>query len=139
MVNRIRGNKLSLKIGSPAVDYMTNATSVVLSNEEANAAVVTFEDAAGDGGRQYFLNITAVQSTDADSLWTFIWDNTGEEVAFTYAPHANTTPTADEPHFSGIVRIGPRGDIGGDAVRNGGGYTFTTRWDVVGSVAKVSA
>lgn len=133
---RIRGRQLSLSLGSPASDYWADTTSVFLRNEEADADVVTFEDAAEPGGaRTEFLEIAGIQSTDADSLWTYLWDNAGQDVAFTYAPHGNETPTATEPHFIGTCTLGPRPDVGGEAGR-ANTYTFETRWDVVGKVTK---
>ena len=133
---RIRGRQLSLKLGTPTKDYFADTTSVVLDNEEADADVVTFADAAEPGGaRQSFLTISAIQSTDPTSLWSYLWEHTGEEVGFTYAPHGNEVPTAAQPHFIGVCTIGPRPALGGEAGRSTT-YTFETRWDVVGAVVK---
>lgn len=130
---RIKGRQLSLKIGTPAVDVWADTTSVVLDREEAEDDVVTFHDASQPGGAmQEFLQITAIQSTDPDSLWSYIWEHTGEEIPFTFAPHGNETPSATQPHLLGTCRIGPRPAIGGEAGRNNT-YTFETRWDVVGT------
>lgn len=132
MSARIKGAALQLSIGSPATDYWADCTSVVLDNEEADADIVTFEDAQTPGGaRTYFIDLAAIQSTDPDSLWTYIWTQAGVEVAFVYAPHGNETPAPDKPHFTGTVKIGPRPAIGGEAGATNT-YTFETRWDVVG-------
>lgn len=133
---RIKGRQLSLKIGTPATDMWADTTSVVLDREEAEDDVVTFEDASQPGGaQQEFLQITAIQSTDPEGLWGYCWEHTGEEIAFTFAPHGNETPSATQPHFLGTCRIGPRPAIGGEAGRNNT-WTFETRWDVVGTVVK---
>jgi hypothetical protein len=130
---RIKGRQLSLKIGTPSVDYWADATSVVMDNEELDADTVTFEDAAEPGGaRQYFFNITATQSTATASLWRKIWESTGEEVPFTYAVHGNAVPTVEQPHMIGTVKIGPRPSLGGEAGRDVT-YTFESRWDIVGT------
>lgn len=129
---RIKGKALRLTLGSPAEDFWADCTSVFLDNEEADTDVVTFEDAQTPGGaRQYFFDIAAIQSTDPDSLWAYIWEQTGESVAFVFAPHGNATPTAAQPHFTGTVKIGPRPGIGGEAGPNNT-YTFETRWDIEG-------
>lgn len=129
---RIKGTKLSLKFGSPAKDYWCDVTSCTLTNEEADAGVVTFCDAADGGGRDFFLNIAGIQSTAADSFWRYVWEHTGEEVGFTYAPHGNEMPTADEPHFIGTVKVGPKPEVGGEAgVDNE--YTFETQWKCIGT------
>ena len=127
---RMRGNALALKFGSPAENYWADATSVVLDNEESDSDVVTFEDAAGgDAARQYFFSITAIQSTDESSFWSYVWENAGNVVAFTYAPHGNTEPEPGKPHFLGTCRIGPKPAIGGEAGRTNT-YTFETRFDI---------
>lgn len=136
MSARIRGRQLMLTMGTPANDFWADATSVILDNEEADQDTVTFEDAAQAGGAvQEFLTITAIQSTDPDSLWSYVWDHVGEDVPFVYAPHGNEEPTAAQPHFTGTCTIGSRPSIGGEAGRTNT-YTFETRWDVVGKTVK---
>lgn len=134
---RIKGRALALKLGSPVTDYWCDVTSVVLENEEADSDVVTFCSAAEGGARTFYFTVNAIQSTDADSLWRYVWDNTGEEVDFIYAPHGNATPTADQPHFEGTLVIGPKPSVGGEAGFNND-YTFETRWDVVGTPTLVT-
>jgi len=130
---RIKGAQLSLKFGSPANDYRVDTTAVALDNEEADEEVVTFADVAdGDAARQYFFQITAVQSTDPTSLWRYIWEHSGDEVAYTYAPHGNAEPSESQPHFIGTVEIGPKPSMGGEAGASNT-FTFETRWDVVGT------
>ncbi|WP_144268257.1 hypothetical protein [Demequina sp. NBRC 110055] len=130
---RIRGAALTLSVGSPAVDYKCDITSATITNEETDSDVLTFCDVEEGNDRTYFLNITAIQSTDADSLWSYIWDQSGTEgVAFTYAPHGNASPSASQPHFTGTLTIGDKPEIGGEAVRDGNGYTFETTWEIDG-------
>lgn len=129
---RIKGNALSLKFGSPDKDYWCDVTAVTLTNEEGDSALTTFCDAAAGGKRQFFLNITGVQSTDPDSLWRYIWDHVGETVGYTYAPHGNAEASVAQPHFIGTVTIGPRPEIGGEAGIDTE-YSFETQWKVVGT------
>lgn len=126
---RIRGKALRLTLDS--TDYYAAFTRCELDNEESRSEITTFYDAAQEGGAsQAFLSIEAVQDTSEDSLWSFLWEHTGEEVAFAYAPHGNETPTAAHPHVIGIARIGRRPKLGGQAGATNT-YTFETRWDVV--------
>lgn len=126
MSTRIKGNALALTFGG--TDYWTDATAVTFENEESAAGVTTFEDASKAGSRTYFFNLSAIQSTDADSLWRYLWENTGEVVAYKYAVHGNATATDDEPHLTGTVKIGPKPSLGGEASVNGE-YTFEVRLD----------
>lgn len=126
---RIKGVALTLKFGT--TDYKADVTACTLTNEEAESDVVTFEDAAGEGQRQFYLNITAIQSTDTASFWRYVWENAGTTVAFVYAPHGNETASAAQPHFTGNVKVGPRPTIGGEAGA-GNTFTFETQWEVEG-------
>lgn len=126
MSTRIVGNKLALEFGG--TDYWADATSVMFENEESAAGVTTFEDASKAGARTYYFTVSAIQSTDSSSFWTYLWNNTGEVVNYTYAVHGNVTPSTSQPHLEGTVKIGPKPALGGDASVNGE-YTFTVRLD----------
>lgn len=128
----IRGNNLKLTIGG--TEFNANVTSCVLTNEEADTAGITFYEASVGTTRKFSLNITALQSTDALSLWRYVWENSGSDAAFVLAPHGNAVPTADEPHFTGTCTIGPPGDIGGEVSTSASNrYTFDSVWEVVGT------
>lgn len=135
MSARIKGAQLALKFGG--TDYWADATSVVLDNEESNGAL-TFEDASLGGARQYFFTVSAIQSTDSSSFWSYLWANTGEIVTYTYAPHGNATATADQPHFTGTVKIGAKPSVGGDAGMTNE-FIFTTRLDCQEEPTRVDA
>jgi hypothetical protein len=135
---RLKGAKLTLKLGTPAVDYYADVTSWLITSEDADKDVITFADVADGGGRQYLLNTSAVQSTDTASFWTMTWEKTGTDVAFTVAPHGNAAPTPAQPHFSGIVTIGNRPDIGGEAGASNT-FTFDSSWKIVGTPTKITA
>lgn len=128
MATRINGSKLSLKFGT--LEVKAEAGSFVLENEEADGGYTTFADVAAGGARQWFITIESLTATDATSWWRFLWDNTGTEVTFTFAPHGNTTVTdADEPIFTGTAVVGAKPPIGGAA---GEEWNFEYRLDLVG-------
>jgi hypothetical protein len=128
---RIRGKQLKLTLGSPGVEYKCDTTQVVLEREDADEDLVTFCDAEQPGTpQQEYLTIAAIQSTDPDSLWAYLWGHAGEEVAFVYAPWGNEEPTPAQPHFLGTCILGPRPTLGGEAGRDNT-YSFETRWDLV--------
>lgn len=132
---RIKGKALRLALGSPAVDHWADVISVVLDNEEADSDTVTFYDASQGGSRTYFFTINAIQSTDPTSFWSMVWDESGNDVAFAFAPHGNETPTEAQPHFIGTCTIGPKPAVGGEAGASNT-YTFETRFDIVGVPVK---
>jgi hypothetical protein len=124
---RIRGKSLIFKLDND--EYSIDATSVILSNEEASTdEVITFCETA-DGAVQWYFEVEAITSTDATSFWSFCWDNAGTDVAFVFAPHGNATVTANQPHFTGTLNVGPKPSIGG-AVNST--FVFTKRFDLVG-------
>jgi hypothetical protein len=130
--------KLTLKLGTPAVDHYADITSYTLTNEEADSDVITFADVENGGGRQELLNLTAIQSLATGSFWRMVWEKTGTDAAFTLAPYGNATPTANQPHIVGTVTIGPRPDLGGEAGASNT-FTFDTSWKLVGSSSMLVA
>lgn len=121
---KIRGKKLTLTFGS--TDYACDATSIVLESEEADDDATTFCDAQQGGARQWFFTIEAIQSMQTSSFWRYLWENTGEEIAYVFAPEGNETATADSPHFTGLLTVGAKPNVGGEANST---FTFETRLD----------
>ena len=126
---RIKGNKLALSFGG--VDVWADVTAVTLENTDKDGGLTTFEDASGTPGRQYLIKGTAIQSLQTSSFWRYAWANSGQTVAFRYAPKGNATASADEPHFLGQVKIGPRPTIGGEAGASTE-FSFEFEWQVDG-------
>lgn len=122
---RIYGKALILTIDG--VDHAADVIEATVSFEDADTDGLTFGDVmnVGDQGK---MAITAIQSTATASFWRTVWDNAGEKgIPFRLAPHGNLTATADEPHFTGTVDIGPRPAIGGAADPKKS-YTFEVEW-----------
>ncbi len=137
--SRLKGQKLRFKIND--IDYACDATSVKISSADSDEDTVTFCDAENGGDSyDYLLAFTAIQSLDADSLWSYIWDNTGKEIGFVMAPAGNDTASTAQPHFTGTVKVGKPGDIGGEASRDGSTWTFDAEWKITsGKPTKVTA
>jgi hypothetical protein len=126
MSTRIKGSALKLTIGTQ--DYWADITSAVLENEEAGAGVTTFADAQAGGARQFYMTLSAIQSTAVSSFWSYVWANTGAVVSYVYAPHGNETATVSEPHFVGTVKVPAKPSIGGEA-GTAVEYVFEVRMD----------
>lgn len=132
---RIRGNKKPvLTLGSPGAEYSADLISWNIENEEADSDVITFEDAAAGGARQFFLRGSAIQSTASTSFWRYVWENTGETgIAYTIAPHGNAVATEAEPHFVGTLKIGPKPTVGGEAsTSTSSAFTFDYEFEIDG-------
>jgi hypothetical protein len=131
---RIKANALLLSIDG--TDYWADFSSVVLQSEDASSDVNTFYDASLGGRRDFYFTVGGVQSTEATSFWRAMWADAGTEVAFIYAPHGNATASADEPHFTGTVRIPAAGSfqLGGEASADGTFSFDGVRMDIVGDV-----
>jgi len=122
---RIFGKALYLTIDG--TDLAMDIKECRLNFEDRDTSDITFAEAAG-GGDQGKLVITAIQSTDPASLWRTVWDHRGETVPFALAVHGNKVPSADQPHVTGTVKIGPRPSIGGAADPRTS-YSFELEWD----------
>jgi hypothetical protein len=78
---------------------------------DANMVELTLGDAPGDiqtfcevrVGGEWALQLDGITSGDATSLYRILWDNFGTDLPFTIAPNGNTVPSADEPHYTGVV------------------------------------
>lgn len=131
---RIKGTALSMRVGDPAVDHWADATAVVMDKDTEFHPLF-------DGGYQYthtwFFDVTAVQSTDPDSFWTFLWEHSEEVVPFAYGPHGNQTPTLAQPHFTGLLQVPPPPALGGDAGEFSE-YTFTSRMFIIQGPLRVT-
>ena len=131
---RIKANALKLSIDG--TDYWADFSDVTLQSEDASSDVNTFYDASLGGRRDWFFTVSGVQSTESTSFWMAAWNDAGSEVPFVYAPHGNATPSSDQPHFTGTLRIPAKGAfvIGGTASADGTFSFDGVRMDVVGEV-----
>jgi len=127
---RIYGKQLGLEVDGE--DYWQDTISCVMKNEDDGDTVVTFYDASVGDVKKYYFEVTAVQSTDATSFWSFCYDNVGVEVPFQYAVHGNASPSANQPHVIGNLTVTAPPELGGEAGRKKQ-QTFTMRLDIVGT------
>lgn len=132
--NRMKGKGITFTVED--VDYTLDASSVVLTHEEAENDVLVFADASAGGAYEWKMTINAIQSTDADALHTFVWSNSGDLVDFLFAPHGNTAATVAQPHFTGSVRIpNKKPELGGEADTT---WSFEMELDVEGDITRVT-
>lgn len=137
---RITGRLLTLTVDGE--DKASEVSRAIVTSGEADSDFISFADAAAGGGREYKLALTMAQDTGAGSLWTEIFDNVGDQVPFTIAPHGNTTPSVEEPHYEGTAVVSePDGDwIGGEANPSTTAVLTTeVEWSMIGRPVKVTA
>lgn len=98
---RIVAQNIVFKIGSTS--YAPDINQVELTLGDAPGGVRTMTEVRANG--EWAIKLAGIVSGDADSLYQFLWLNFGTEATFTVAPNGNTTPSADEPHYTGTVVI----------------------------------
>lgn len=130
---RIYGKQLSLEVDGD--DYFGDITNCVKKAELDGDTVVTFKNANDGDIYKHYFEVTAIQSTDATSFWTFCDEHVGETFPFTYAVHGNATPSASQPHLIGTLEIVAPPDLGGEAGRKKT-QTFSMRLDIIGTPVK---
>lgn len=130
---RIKGKDLSFKIG--ATDYKCDVMEVTLEPEDPEEDDLTFCE-VGTGASDWFLRGSARSDYGSTSLWSYLWDNAGDDVEFTLAPYGNATPTTSQPHFEGTVTLTKKPAVGGTA---GETFTFEFEFKLTGEPTKVTA
>lgn len=98
---RIVAQNIVFKIGTTT--YAPDINQVELTLGDAPGGVRTMTEVRANG--EWALKIAGIVSGDSDSLYQFLWLNFGTEATFTIAPNGNTSPSADEPHYTGTVVV----------------------------------
>lgn len=120
---RVDGKGLSLTIG--AIEVACVSSSVVLDNEDAPSALVTFADVLAGNDKRWFFTITSYPDYGPGSWWTMLWEQAPySPVAYVYRPYDNAVPTAAEPHFLGTATVDRKPGMGGGALAT---WNFDTR------------
>lgn len=136
--NKLRGKSVSFTVD--AVEYKCEVNSIVLSHVESDDDFVSFCDAEDGGAYEYRLTVSAHQSIDPESFHTFIRENKGTVVDFSFAPAGNAVPSTTQPHITGSIKLSNQTpDIGGEASVEGTTWTFEMEFKVEGDVTWVTA
>jgi hypothetical protein len=137
----ITTRKMKIQVGTPPIEYNADVSRVEITSGETDSDFVSFAAAAAGGGRDYALEFTAVQDADTASLWSEMWDNSGEEVDVTIAPYGNASPSVAEPHFNMTAVVSePDGAIlGGEAdASTTAKFTFECEWKLLDKPTRVT-
>lgn len=139
---RIRGNS-GLYLTLTPVDGGTTYRADIdvkkadLSPADASDDDLTFEEAASGDSKEFTLDLTAIQSTAAASLHSFLWDNPGASFDAVLGIHGNAIPTEDKPHYTFVCKADGRPKIGKEASRDKKGSDFDYSMEVEGQPVRV--
>lgn len=137
---RVTPRLISLEVDS--VDRSDEVAKAEITSAEASSDFLTFAEARAGGGRDYALVMTIAQDHASGTLWDLIWTGAGTEVAGTYAPHGNATPTVAQPHFDFTAVVAePNGRLLGAEANssNTAVATVEVTWALNGKPTKVTA
>ena len=144
---RLKANNILVQIntGTTAVpvykDYSWDFISFKVASEDASNDQTTFYDATVGGAVDLYAEGEIIQSTEASSLWRYLYANPGKETEFRYSPWGTGTAagnanTAEKPGYTGVLRL-PRimaPGLGGAASVDGTFASDSIRFDIVGSL-----
>jgi hypothetical protein len=129
---------LTLSLGGD--DQTVQVSNCRIVSGAADSDFVSFADAAAGGAREYRLQGTAKQSTDADTIHDLIWTAAGTTIAAVVKPNGGVAATANTPTYSGNVVISePDGDILGGEANASPTAKFTIDFDFAFTAKPVKA
>ena len=94
---------LTLTVGG--TEYAAQVFSAQVESAAADSDDVTYAQAAGGGGREYTLVITLTQDMATSTLWTEVWENSGDDIAVLMRPYGNASASASQPHFTMTANV----------------------------------
>jgi hypothetical protein len=114
-MSKVTPRLISLQVDG--TDRSDEISSAKIQSAASSSDFVTFAQARSGGGRDYTLAMTIAQDHASGTLWDTVFTGAGTEIPYIYAPYGNTTPTTDQPHYSGTAIVSePDGDMfGADA------------------------
>lgn len=140
---RLRGNQgllLTLQDGvNPADDVAGDVKSWELNPEDGEDGDVTFEEAQAGATAQWVLKLKFIVSFSTGSLWSYLWDNSGQDRTYVLGPAGNATPSTDKPHFTGLVNLGKKPGLANEARTTKEGAEFEVELQCVDEPQKITA
>lgn len=126
---RLRGKEgfyLSLKNGSAAA--LTTAgddcKSWEITSDDKDDKDLTFAEALAGQVKEYTLKITGIVSFDTGSLWMYLWNNPGAELAVTLGPKGNAVAAAGKPVLTFVANSGAKPTLQNEARTSNEGAEF---------------
>ena len=128
-MTRLRGKSIVFEVDN--TEYSGGVSNVNFTSEVGELGFGNYEDSL-----DFKCQVVGFQDVAAASFWSKIYDNPGETVSITFAPHGNATATTSQPHFtaSGYAETLPT--LGGAA---GEYFTYDITFILTGKPARVTA
>jgi hypothetical protein len=105
---RIKGKSIVFEVDG--TEYSGAVSNVTFSSAVGTLGFGNYEDSL-----DFTCAVTGFQDVQAVSLWSELFDNPGQTVTITYAPHGNATATSTQPHFTATGYAETLPDLGGAA------------------------
>jgi hypothetical protein len=138
-MSKVGTRLVRLEVGG--TDRYDEVSGARITSAESDSDFLTFKQASEGGARDYALRFVAAQDHVTGTLWDLVWTGAGTEVAGTYMPYGNTTPSVSEPHYDFTAVVSePDGDfMGGDAdTSTTAVMTIECEWKLTGKPTKVT-
>lgn len=126
---RLKGKEgfyLSLKNGTDTAYTKAgdDCKSWEITSDDRDDSDLTFWEAQQGQVKDYTLTLTGIVSFDADSLWMYLWNNPGAEVAVVLGPKGNAVHAAGKPVFTFTANTGGRPTLANEARTSNEGAEF---------------
>ena len=105
---RIKGKSIIFEVNG--TEYQGAVSNVTFSSAVGTLGFGDYEDSL-----DFTCAVTGFQDVQAVSLWSELFDNPGQALTITYAPHGNATATTTQPHFTATGYAETVPDLGGAA------------------------
>jgi len=126
---RIKGKSIVFEVDG--TEYSGSVSNVTFSSAVGTLGFGNYEDSL-----DFTCAVTGFQDVQAVSLWSELFDNPGQTVTITYAPHGNATATSTQPHFTATGYAETLPDLGGAA---GEFFVYDINFILTGKPTRVTA
>lgn len=110
--------------GDPFVNGGDDTKAWEVSSEDRDDSDLTFWEAAQGAIKDYALDLTAIVSFDATSLWMWLWKHPGTEVDIVLGPKGNAVAAPGKPTFTFTANTGAKPGLSNEARTTNEGAPF---------------
>jgi hypothetical protein len=126
---RLKGKTIIFEVDG--TEYQGACNNVTFTSEVGELGFGNYVDSL-----EFRCQVVGYQDFASASLWSKLWDNPGQTITLTYAPHGNATATSTQPHFTATGYAETLPTLGGTA---GEYFTFDLSIILDGKPSKVTA